>query len=938
MDDFLILLQAKLDEAKSKGLINSDILTIQDQLEKLKLKAEIDPNSLKNIAQQLQNLSKASNGKLNIDTSQITNALNQVTKNAQQTGQQIGQQINQGMSQSFSKSENAINSFKNSLKNAGKSSSEIQSIIDKVKTLTKQIDSLRFTESTKGTMNVNVSGIDEFGNRVKITQSLVKDLKNEWNVSKTDTSIISTKEIEKINSVIADYKAKLEQFKSTNNNILSGLSAPLSEFENKLKGLKDGTISIDELKNSFKSLNAEASKITSNLSGELNKVDKAVRNISKGKETISGLKAEFKGLSNTPKEINSELTKLSTGLQNIKKIESSEGRTANWSQAYKEWQNEVDRLTAKLRVLKKEQANSASTQVFKTSDLRKSNIPYMTEVSNTIEKQMEEIQKMANAKGWQSFNVKGFEQADGLIKSLTLTVTDAEGAIKKLNFQREQLQWKGKEQAGLMQTGDIEIIKTAAQAQEELAQKTEKATAKLREQNASQANKIQLKMDTGDYEAKVESLIAKTQQWTDQSGVARISTTSLSTALNELTTASEAYANNPTEATQNRLIESSEKLDAEYKKVTNSVKKMNAEMATDSSIASLHNKVADFMSKNGKAVKYSGEFKRIFDATAQGAELTRQKVTQLNQEFNKAVVSARNAGKLGKTFFQTIREGMSSFSYWTSSTFLVMKGIQSIKSGISTVKELDTALVDLKKTTTMTASELEKFYYDSNETAKEMGVTTKEILEQASAWSRLGFSSSEQATKMAKYSSMFNLISPGMDLDSSTDGLVSVMKAFKIGLEDTDDVVDGIMSKINVIGNSKALSNSDIVEFLTRSSSAMASANNSLEETIALGEAAVEITRDASNTGQVLKTTSMRIRGYDEDVESYTEELENLKGEISDLTKTAKTPGGISLFTDETKETYKSTYKILEEISEIWDDLTDKSQANNMCLYVQKCA
>ena len=854
MDDFLILLQAKLDEAKSKGLINSDILTIQDQLEKLKLKAEIDPNSLKNIAQLLQNLSKASNGKLNIDTSQITNALNQVTKNAQQTGQQIGQQINQGMSQSFSKSENAINSFKNSLKNAGKSSSEIQSIIDKVKTLTKQIDSLRFTESTKGTMNVNVSGIDEFGNRVKITQSLVKDLKNEWNVSKTDTSIISTKEIEKINSVIADYKAKLEQFKSTNNNILSGLSAPLSEFENKLKGLKDGTISIDELKNSFKSLNAEASKITSNLSGELNKVDKAVRNISKGKETISGLKAEFKGLSNTPKEINSELTKLSTGLQNIKKIESSEGRTANWSQAYKEWQNEVDRLTAKLRVLKKEQANSASTQVFKTSDLRKANIPYMTKVSNTIEKQMEEIQKMANAKGWQSFNVKGFEQADGLIKSLTLTVTDAEGAIKKLNFQREQLQGKGKAQAGLMQTGDIEIIKTAAQAQEELAQKTEKATAKLREQNASQANKIRLKMDTGDYEAKVESLIAKTQQWTDQSGVARISTTSLSTALNELTTASEAYANNPTEATQNRLIESSEKLDAEYKKVTNSVKKMNAEMATDSSIASLHNKVADFMSKNGKAVKYSGEFKRIFDATAQGAELTRQKVTQLNQEFNKAVVSARNAGKLGKTFFQTIREGMSSFSYWTSSTFLVMKGIQSIKSGISTVKELDTALVDLKKTTTMTASELEKFYYDSNETAKEMGVTTKEILEQASAWSRLGFSSSEQATKMAKYSSMFNLISPGMDLDSSTDGLVSVMKAFKIGLEDTDDVVDGIMSKINVIGNTQALNNSDIVEFLTRSSSAMAEANNSLEETIALGTAAVEITRDAASVGMYLPT------------------------------------------------------------------------------------
>lgn len=198
-----------------------------------------------------------------------------------------------------------------------------------------------------------------------------------------------------------------------------------------------------------------------------------------------------------------------------------------------------------------------------------------------------------------------------------------------------------------------------------------------------------------------------------------------------------------------------------------------------------------------------------------------------------------------------------------------------------------------------------------------------------------GFSSAEAAKGMAKYSSMFKLISPGMDLDSATDGLVSVMKAYDI---EVNDVVDGIMSKINIIGNSKALNNTDIIDFLRRSSSALASANNSLEESIAMGEAIVEITRDAAGAGQVLKTTSMRIRGYDEDTESYSEELENLKGKIADLTKTAKTPGGISLFTDKTKETYKSTYRILEEISEIWNDLTDKNQANIQCLYVQKCA
>lgn len=71
----------------------------------------------------------------------------------------------------------------------------------------------------------------------------------------------------------------------------------------------------------------------------------------------------------------------------------------------------------------------------------------------------------------------------------------------------------------------------------------------------------------------------------------------------------------------------------------------------------------------------------------------------------------------------------------------------------------------------------------------------------------------------------------------------------------------------------------------------------------------------------------MRIRGYDEETEEYIGNVEELTGKIADLTKTAKTPGGISLFTDATKSTYKSTYQLLKEISEIYHDLTDKQQA-----------
>lgn len=60
--------------------------------------------------------------------------------------------------------------------------------------------------------------------------------------------------------------------------------------------------------------------------------------------------------------------------------------------------------------------------------------------------------------------------------------------------------------------------------------------------------------------------------------------------------------------------------------------------------------------------------------------------------------------------------------------------------------------------------------------------------------------------------------------------------------------------KVTDFLNSQAVSNKDIIEFLTRSSSAMKEANNTLEETIALGTAATEITRDASSVGNALKT------------------------------------------------------------------------------------
>lgn len=297
---------------------------------------------------------------------------------------------------------------------------------------------------------------------------------------------------------------------------------------------------------------------------------------------------------------------------------------------------------------------------------------------------------------------------------------------------------------------------------------------------------------------------------------------------------------------------------------------------------------------------------------------------QLNSRFVTLRANVKALGKEGNTTLVELRNNAAKFIKWMGMTLLFTKVRMYFDRLFTTVLDLDTALVDLKKTFNGTEEELNDFYFEANRLAKQMGVTTAEIIKQGAAFSRLGYSSNETMKKMAEMSAMFAAISPDMNTEQAQDGLVSVIKAFNI---DPENVLDGILSKVNIIGNTAATSNGEIVEMLKRSSAAMRESNNTLEETIALETAAIEVTRDAPGTGVAWKTISARLRGLDEETLQVSDDITELTGKFADFTKTAKTPGGISLFTDESKTTYKSTYQIIKELSEIWDDLTDVQTA-----------
>ena len=153
--------------------------------------------------------------------------------------------------------------------------------------------------------------------------------------------------------------------------------------------------------------------------------------------------------------------------------------------------------------------------------------------------------------------------------------------------------------------------------------------------------------------------------------------------------------------------------------------------------------------------------------------------------------------------------------------------------------------------------------------------------------------------------------------------MVTAMKAYNIKANNAQSIIDSL----NILGNNYATSSADLGEGLSNSASSLAVSGNDINQSLAMLTGMAEITQSAPEAGNALKILSMRIRGYDEQTDSYTNDTEELSGAIADLTKTAKTPGGISLFTDDSKQTYKDTYTLMKDISEVYDDLSDKKKA-----------
>lgn len=172
-----------------------------------------------------------------------------------------------------------------------------------------------------------------------------------------------------------------------------------------------------------------------------------------------------------------------------------------------------------------------------------------------------------------------------------------------------------------------------------------------------------------------------------------------------------------------------------------------------------------------------------FDATTGRLEYT---VKTGAHEFTKYTAAVRDADgslramqgttKRTETFFEASARKMKEISSYVTGMGLISRGMQEIRQGITYVREIDSALTELKKVTDETEESYDRFLQTASKTAAKVGSTVKDVVSSTADFARLGYSMQE-AAKMAESAQILLNVSEFEDIGTATDTLVSAIQA-----------------------------------------------------------------------------------------------------------------------------------------------------------------
>jgi TP901 family phage tail tape measure protein len=297
-------------------------------------------------------------------------------------------------------------------------------------------------------------------------------------------------------------------------------------------------------------------------------------------------------------------------------------------------------------------------------------------------------------------------------------------------------------------------------------------------------------------------------------------------------------------------------------------------------------------------------------------------VTDLSARLSNLEVEASRCGATTETLGQKLSRLFKEHFQ----TAIAMAGVAMVKQGLrevyNNVLELDTAVTELKKVSKMTGDEMNEYLDRTATNARELGANISDLVSSTADWKRLGYTDKD-SEELARVSAL--MANVGDQIDNATIAssyLISAMQGFGLVADDAERLLDCM----NQIANTEPVSMNDLGIIMQKSSAAMSAAGNTYQETLSLAAAVNGVLQDADTSGTYLKTLSMYLRASKTDAENAGIATDGMADSVSELRSELKQLAGVDIMKD--NNTFKSTYQIMKELSEVWKDLSDTTQAN----------
>lgn len=254
---------------------------------------------------------------------------------------------------------------------------------------------------------------------------------------------------------------------------------------------------------------------------------------------------------------------------------------------------------------------------------------------------------------------------------------------------------------------------------------------------------------------------------------------------------------------------------------------------------------------------------------------------------------------------------------WQVMGDLVATPIRALKEALSTMKDVDTELVNIQKVTGNTGTEMEALSERAFQMASEYGRTATEVTQAMTEFARAGYG--DQLEQMAEMSILLQNIG---DVSSKTANSMLLAVDAAWGFGGSEEKLMSVMDGLNEITNKNATDMDKLATGMTVAASVFAESGESVQTFASmLGTGTAVTQRSGSEIARGLRTIMMNIR----QIRGETEDGELIDGEsIANASKALKEFAGIS--TMENGE-LRLASDVLDELADKWENLDTVQQS-----------